>query len=307
MPCALRRKVPGCVPDVRIEVSRAAWSKHWRQCVWLTCLTPTRATLASRCSKRTARHAATTAEMWDGRPREKYILWFVIVRASAIWNLVARHISRWSVRASERSNVLTRTGPAVWKVRRASRPALMSRAALTPSLPLSHFSSVPPSFLHSLRLSLSLSPSLPPSLPPLPPSLSLSLSLSNNTLAWQWPSLGDAACQIRKMSTLLNELFFVFKISLLPNTRVKYYIVNWCSGLACNWCSGWYSVIPSTPDFPAEYQIHRHSNPARLPTFAAIWGPVLVLAPQIKQIRITLMTMFKVNLAPATPNDVGLR
>ena len=53
MPCALRRKVPGCVSEVRIEVSRAAWSKHWRQCVWLTC--PTRAALASRCSKRTAR------------------------------------------------------------------------------------------------------------------------------------------------------------------------------------------------------------------------------------------------------------
>ena len=31
----------------------AAWSKHWRQCVWLTC--PTRDTLASRCSKRAAR------------------------------------------------------------------------------------------------------------------------------------------------------------------------------------------------------------------------------------------------------------
>ena len=35
--------------------SRTAWSKHWRQCVWLTCPTPIRATLASRCSKRTAR------------------------------------------------------------------------------------------------------------------------------------------------------------------------------------------------------------------------------------------------------------
>ena len=34
-----------------------------------------------------------------------------------------------------------------------------------------------------------------------------------------------------------------------------------------------YSVIPSTPDFPTEYQIRRHSNPAGLPTFAAIWGP----------------------------------
>ena len=53
---ASRRKLPGCVPDVRIEVSRAAaaaWSKHWRQCVWLTCPTPTRATLASRCSRST--------------------------------------------------------------------------------------------------------------------------------------------------------------------------------------------------------------------------------------------------------------
>ena len=56
MPCASRRKVPGCVPNVRIEhPGRAAWSKHWRQCVWLTCLTRTRVTLASRCSKRTAR------------------------------------------------------------------------------------------------------------------------------------------------------------------------------------------------------------------------------------------------------------
>ena len=34
-----------------------------------------------------------------------------------------------------------------------------------------------------------------------------------------------------------------------------------------------YSVIPSTPDFPTEYQIRRYSNPAGLPTFAAIWGP----------------------------------
>ena len=54
MPCTSRRKVPGCVPDVRIEVLRAAWSIHWRQCVWLTCPTPTRDTLASRCSKSTA-------------------------------------------------------------------------------------------------------------------------------------------------------------------------------------------------------------------------------------------------------------
>ena len=34
-----------------------------------------------------------------------------------------------------------------------------------------------------------------------------------------------------------------------------------------------YPVIPSTPDFTTEYQIRRHSNPAGLPTFAAIWGP----------------------------------
>ena len=33
----------------------AAWSKHWRQCVWLTCQTRTRDTLASRCSKRAVR------------------------------------------------------------------------------------------------------------------------------------------------------------------------------------------------------------------------------------------------------------
>ena len=33
----------------------AAWSKHWRQCVWLTCQTRTCDTLASRCSKRAAR------------------------------------------------------------------------------------------------------------------------------------------------------------------------------------------------------------------------------------------------------------
>ena len=33
----------------------AAWSKHWCQCVWLTCPTRTRDTLASCCSKRAAR------------------------------------------------------------------------------------------------------------------------------------------------------------------------------------------------------------------------------------------------------------
>ena len=64
----------------------------------------------------------------------------------------------------------------------------------------------------------------------------------------------------------------------------------------------WYSVIPSTPDFPTEYQIRRNSNPARLPVFAAIWGPdfrasTIILThmfKQMKQIRITLMAMFKV-------------
>ena len=40
------------------------------------------------------------------------------------------------------------------------------------------------------------------------------------------------------MVTLLNSLFFVFKILLLPNYHVNYYdfIVKWCSGIACNWC-----------------------------------------------------------------------
>ena len=71
-----------------------------------------------------------------------------------------------------------------------------------------------------------------------------------------------------------------------------------------------YSVIPSTPDFPTEYQIRRNSNPAGLPVFAAIWGPdfratIIILTnmfKQIKQIRITLMTMFKVYPSPA--NDL---
>ena len=40
------------------------------------------------------------------------------------------------------------------------------------------------------------------------------------------------------MATLLNSLFFVLEMLLLPNYRVKYhdYIVKWCSGVACNWC-----------------------------------------------------------------------
>ena len=68
-----------------------------------------------------------------------------------------------------------------------------------------------------------------------------------------------------------------------------------------------YSVIPSTPDFPTGYQIRRNSNPAGLPVFAAIWGPdfrasIIILTnmfKQIKQIRITLMTMFKGYPSPA--------
>ena len=69
-----------------------------------------------------------------------------------------------------------------------------------------------------------------------------------------------------------------------------------------------YSVIPNTPDFPTEYQIRWHSNPAGLPTFAAIWGPdfrasiIRLTCPhvfkQINKNRITLMTMFKVNRGP---------
>ena len=44
------------------------------------------------------------------------------------------------------------------------------------------------------------------------------------------------------MATLLSSLFFMFKISLLSNYRVKYYdyIVKWCNGLACNWCVSLY-------------------------------------------------------------------
>ena len=69
-----------------------------------------------------------------------------------------------------------------------------------------------------------------------------------------------------------------------------------------------YSVIPSTPDFPTEYQIRWHSNPAGLPTFAAIWGPdfrasiIRLTCPhvfkQINKNRITLMMMFKANRGP---------
>ena len=71
-----------------------------------------------------------------------------------------------------------------------------------------------------------------------------------------------------------------------------------------------YSVILSTTDFPTEYHIRRNSNPAELPVFATIWGPDFIaitiiltnMFKQIKQIRITLMAMFKVN--PGSPNEI---
>ena len=47
------------------------------------------------------------------------------------------------------------------------------------------------------------------------------------TLAWQRPGLDDA-CQSGNMVTLLNSLFFVFKLSLLPNYCVQYYDYNVC-------------------------------------------------------------------------------
>ena len=65
---------------------------------------------------------------------------------------------------------------------------------------------------------------------------------------------------------------------------------------------GRYSVSPSAQDFPTEYQIRRNSTPAGLPVFVAIWGPdfraiTIILNhmfKQIKQIRITVMAIFKV-------------
>ena len=51
-----------------------------------------------------------------------------------------------------------------------------------------------------------------------------------------------------------------------------------------------YSVIPSTPDFPTEYQIRQNSNPAGLPVIAANWGPgfrarTIILTHMFKQIK----------------------
>ena len=120
MPCASRRKVPGCVPDVRIEVSRAALSKHWRQCVWLTC--PTRDMLASRCSKRTARQLPRCGT--GARAKSTYcdLSSFGPALFEIWWPDIYVHVARtgqWKIKC---------TGPAVWKVRRASGPVLMSRA-----------------------------------------------------------------------------------------------------------------------------------------------------------------------------------
>ena len=49
-------------------------------------------------------------------------------------------------------------------------------------------------------------------------------------LARQRPRLGDA-CQSSEMATLLNSLYFVFKMSFLPKYRVNYYdyIVMGCN------------------------------------------------------------------------------
>ena len=46
-----------------------------------------------------------------------------------------------------------------------------------------------------------------------------------------------------------------------------------CCGLIISGRPWRYSVIPSSLDFPTEYQIRRNSYPAGLPVFAAISGP----------------------------------
>ena len=46
------------------------------------------------------------------------------------------------------------------------------------------------------------------------------------------------AAASRKMATLMNSSFFVFKMLRLRNYRVKYYyIVKRCSGIACDCCA----------------------------------------------------------------------
>ena len=73
---------------VRRDLNTDVTVFDWHTWLWLV-------TLASRCSKRTARKLPRCG---TGGPRETYILWFVIVRASTILNLLARHISRWHVK-----------------------------------------------------------------------------------------------------------------------------------------------------------------------------------------------------------------
>ena len=63
--------------------------------------------------------------------------------------------------------------------------------------------------------------------------------LPTTYVAWQHH---QGFCESWKMATLMNSSFFVFKMSLRRNYRVKYYyfIVKWCSassGIACDWCA----------------------------------------------------------------------
>ena len=53
------------------------------------------------------------------------------------------------------------------------------------------------------------------------------------------------------------SIVFVFNISSLPIYRVKYYdyIVEWCSGVACNWCI--------SLDFGLSLALTHHSFPCR--------------------------------------------
>ena len=46
------------------------------------------------------------------------------------------------------------------------------------------------------------------------------------------------------MATLLNSIYFVFKLSFLPKYRViNYdYTVKWCSLINCNWCV-WLDIV----------------------------------------------------------------
>ena len=62
--------------------------------------------------------------------------------------------------------------------------------------------------------------------------------LPSTYVAWQHRSLGDAA-KVTIWRHWWIHHFFVFKISLLRNYRVKYYdcIVKLWSGIACDWCA----------------------------------------------------------------------